>query len=118
MRRALLVVCEALLELTKWCYACSYAVEDVDYDSSNPTPEGGKYNTTLKSIVPLPDKNDPHKTYPDHDYAAGTQVMALYPDTTSFYRAIIQSGPIPLITGTEKGKVSSQSHLCAQEMDS
>lgn len=62
-----------------------------------------KYNTTLKSIIPLPDMRDKTKTYPEHDYPPQTQVMALYPDTTSFYRAIIVSGPE---VNAEKGKVS------------
>lgn len=59
------------------------------------------YNTTIKSIVPLPDPRDRQRTYPDVEFAPGTPVMALYPDTTSFYRAVVQGGPSP-----EKGKVS------------
>lgn len=74
-----------------------YAVEDVD-----PDPEGTEqqlYNTTLKSIVPLPDPRDRERTYPAQSFPIGARVMALYPDTTSFYRAVIISGPAP-----EKGK--------------
>ena len=85
-----------------------YAVEDVDYNPLEPTPEQGKYNATLKSLVPLPDSRTSETraaTYPPQEYAHGTQVMALYPDTTSFYKAFIVSGPesVPAI---DKGKVS------------
>jgi hypothetical protein len=48
----------------------------------------------------LPDIRDRKATYPENDYAKGTQVMALYPDTTSFYSAKIVAGPLH-----DKGKV-------------
>ncbi|GJN91081.1 hypothetical protein Rhopal_004097-T1 [Rhodotorula paludigena] len=80
-----------------------YTVEDVDYDPANPTPEGGKWNTTLKAIIPLPEKGDP-TTYLDYEFSPGTYVLACYPETTSFYRAIIQSGPHPISVGTGKKK--------------
>ncbi|KDE04450.1 hypothetical protein MVLG_05098 [Microbotryum lychnidis-dioicae p1A1 Lamole] len=80
-----------------------YQVEDVDYDVMNPTSDQGKFNTTTKSIIPLPDRMD-NKTYPDHDYTPGQAVLALYPETTSFYRAIVQSGPVPAPGSTGKKK--------------
>ncbi|BGP53231.1 hypothetical protein JCM8202_002558 [Rhodotorula sphaerocarpa] len=80
-----------------------YSVEDVDYDPANPTPEGGKWNTTLKSIIPLPEKGD-ERTYPDYEYPAGSFVLACYPETTSFYRATVESGPHVLTLGTGKKK--------------
>lgn len=58
-----------------------------------------KYNTTLKNIIPLPDRRLPN-SYPEHDFAPGLAVLALYPDTTSFYRATIVSGPHSLNVGT------------------
>lgn len=63
-------------------------------------PPFSVYTATMKSIVPLPDTRDRARTYPDSDIAPGTPVMALFPDTTSFYRAVVQGGPSP-----EKGKV-------------
>ncbi|GAA5838262.1 hypothetical protein JCM5353_005765 [Sporobolomyces roseus] len=81
-----------------------YTVEDVDYDPANPTPEGGKWNTTLKSIIPLPDKSD-ERTYPEHPFPSGTTVLALYPETTSFYKAYIEGGPYAISTGTGKNKI-------------
>ncbi|SCZ89159.1 BZ3500_MvSof-1268-A1-R1_Chr9g10314 [Microbotryum saponariae] len=80
-----------------------YQVEDVDYDVMNPTPDEGKFNTTTKSIIPLPDRMN-NKTYPNHDYTPGQAVLALYPETTSFYRAIVQSGPVPVPGSTGKKK--------------
>lgn len=61
-----------------------------------------RYTTNLKSIIPLPDIKDKARTFPEHDYLAGLHVMALYPDTTAFYRAQIMSGPELIV---EKGKV-------------
>ncbi|GAA5897645.1 hypothetical protein JCM6882_000059 [Rhodosporidiobolus microsporus] len=80
-----------------------YSVEDVDYDPTQPTPDGGKWNTTLKSIIPLPQPGD-RSTYPDYDYPSGTYVLACYPETTSFYRAIVESGPfdVPIAGGKKK----------------
>lgn len=60
-----------------------YVVQDVE-DPSTPT-----FNTTLKAIVPLP---EPPGTLPEKDYPPGAQVMALYPDTSCFYRAIVKGG--------------------------
>ncbi|BGP48782.1 hypothetical protein JCM10450v2_004658 [Rhodotorula kratochvilovae] len=80
-----------------------YTVEDVDYDPANPTPEGGKWNTTIKAIIPLPEKGD-ERTHPDYDFPPGMYVLACYPETTSFYRAVIASGPHAITTGTGKKK--------------
>lgn len=60
-----------------------------------------KWNTTLKSIIPLPDKLD-ERSYPEHPFPAGTSVLALYPETTSFYPAVIDSGPFAIASGTGK----------------
>lgn len=59
------------------------------------------FTTTLKSIIPLPDKHGKFM----YDILQGSAVMALYPDTTSFYRAVIVSGPE--MVQAEKGKVRS-----------
>lgn len=86
-----------------------YHVEDVDYNPQEPTPEQGRYNATLKSLVPLPDSRTAETraaTYPPQEFPPGTQVMALYPDTTSFYKAWVISGPESVASLGEKGKVS------------
>ena len=55
------------------------------------------YKTTLKSILPLPDPDAPagspaHLTvYPE--FSVGSTVMALYPDTSCFYRAEVIATP-------------------------
>lgn len=50
------------------------------------------WNTTLKSIIPLPVKDQP-ETYPPAILPPGTAVLGLYPETTTFYRGKIKSGP-------------------------
>ncbi|WWD18732.1 hypothetical protein CI109_103186 [Kwoniella shandongensis] len=73
-----------------------YEVQDVD--------DGNAYNTTLRSIIPLPDPTSPThlSSHPSNleDFPRDSQVLALYPDTTSFYRATVVSAPIP---GTGNG---------------
>lgn len=68
-----------------------YEVRDVDDEN----PE--TYATTLKSIIPLPDPNAPAGT-PESisvcpEYGKGTIVLALYPDTSCFYRAEVVTPP-------------------------
>lgn len=60
-----------------------YVVQDAE-DDSTPT-----FNTTLKAIVPLPESCD---TLPEKDYKPGSHVLALYPDTSCFYRAVVKGG--------------------------
>lgn len=45
-----------------------------------------------KHLVPLPDPKD-RSTFPATDYAAGSQVMAVYPDTTSLYHGKVVGLP-------------------------
>lgn len=66
------------------------------------------YNTTLRSIIPLPDPNAPTNSashpsaYPI--FPAGATVMALYPDTSCFYRAEVLASPSDMHPA---GRVSS-----------
>ncbi|KAF8134802.1 SGF29 tudor-like domain-containing protein [Mycena galopus ATCC 62051] len=72
------------------------------YEVQDPEPqENGEpglcYNTTLKAIIPLPDPNAPPGS-PSHlssyqEFPPGSTVMALYPDTSCFYRAEVISAP-------------------------
>jgi len=55
------------------------------------------YTTTLKAIIPLPDPTAPPGS-PAHvssyqEFPAGSTVMALYPDTSCFYRAEVIATP-------------------------
>jgi hypothetical protein len=56
------------------------------------------FPASTRQIIPLPDPNDkdkdpkdPTNTFPAQSYSAGTEVMALYPDTTTFYHAKVVS---------------------------
>ncbi|PLW07679.1 hypothetical protein PCASD_22819 [Puccinia coronata f. sp. avenae] len=68
-----------------------YEVEDVDEDGRMGSKQFS-WNTTLKSIIPLPVKDHPD-TYPPAALPPGTTVLGLYPETTTFYRGKIKSGP-------------------------
>ncbi|EPT05212.1 hypothetical protein FOMPIDRAFT_1112120 [Fomitopsis schrenkii] len=72
------------------------------YEVQDPEPQedgqpGQRYNTTLRAIIPLPDPSAPPDSaahlnaYPA--FSAGSTVMALYPDTSCFYRAEVVASP-------------------------
>lgn len=55
------------------------------------------WHTTLRNIIPLPDLNAPPDS-PTHlnayqEFPPGSTVMALYPDTSCFYRAQVIASP-------------------------
>lgn len=65
------------------------------------------WQTTLRNIIPLPDMNVPFNN-PAHlnayqEFPPGSTVMALYPDTSCFYRAQVVASPKDLNGG---GRVS------------
>ncbi|KAL8292126.1 hypothetical protein RQP46_001592 [Phenoliferia psychrophenolica] len=80
-----------------------YQVQDVDFDPNTST-EPATFSANIKSIIPLPDKHGKFI----YDIPVGAAVMALYPDTTSFYRAVIVSGPEMI--QAEKGKKKERSY--------
>jgi len=55
------------------------------------------YNTTLRSIMPLPNPNAPPNSAPHQNaypvFPVGATVMVLYPDTSCFYRAEVLASP-------------------------
>ena len=59
------------------------------------------YNTTLRAIIPLPDPTAPPDSashlnaYPE--FTTGSTVMALYPDTSCFYRAEVIENPRDIV---------------------
>ncbi|KAG2151414.1 SGF29 tudor-like domain-containing protein [Suillus clintonianus] len=72
-----------------------YEVQDVEPQEDG--QPGQCYNTTLRAIIPLPDLSAP-PTNAAHlnayqEFPAGSTVMALYPDTSCFYRAEVISSP-------------------------
>jgi len=72
-----------------------YVVQDVE-PQENGQP-GQKYPTTLRAIIPLPDPSQPPTSaaHPNayQQFPANSTVMALYPDTSCFYRAEVIAPP-------------------------
>ncbi|KAF8158284.1 SGF29 tudor-like domain-containing protein [Crassisporium funariophilum] len=72
-----------------------YEVQDAEpQDDGNP---GAKYIANLKAILPLPDP-EASPGSPTHlscypEFPVGSTVMALYPDTSCFYRAVVIATP-------------------------
>lgn len=72
-----------------------YEVQDAEPQEDG--QPGAFYNATLRTIVPLPDPNAPPNSashpnaYPV--FPVGATVMALYPDTSCFYRAEVLASP-------------------------
>jgi hypothetical protein len=69
-----------------------YMEQTIQYQTSSRC-----YNTTLRAIIPLPDPSA-LATSAAHlnayqEFPAGSTVMALYPDTSCFYRAEVISSP-------------------------
>ncbi|KAL1679099.1 SGF29 tudor-like domain-containing protein [Schizophyllum commune] len=71
-----------------------YIVRDAEPSETGPAVE---YNTTLRGIIPLPDADAPPTSaahlnaYPE--FPRGSAVLALYPDTSCFYRAEVVASP-------------------------
>lgn len=89
-----------------------YEIQDVDTEpSSNPTPgPGGKatpvttsgsvsFRASINSLMQIPESNDKLPDLPK-----GKQVLALYPDTTTFYRGEV-TAPWKAKDGTESVQV-------------
>ncbi|KAH7885387.1 SGF29 tudor-like domain-containing protein [Phlebopus sp. FC_14] len=86
-----------------------YEVQDVEPQEDG--QPGQCYNTTLKAIIPLPDPNAPPNSAAHlnayQEFQAGSTVMALYPDTSCFYRAEVIASPKDL-QPPGRGGVSSK----------
>ncbi|RDB14800.1 SAGA-associated factor 29 [Hypsizygus marmoreus] len=72
-----------------------YEVQDAEPQEDG--QPGLLYNTTLRAIIPLPDPNaapsSPSHVNAYQEFSAGSTVMALYPDTSCFYRAEVIATP-------------------------
>ncbi|KAH9950535.1 SGF29 tudor-like domain-containing protein [Amylocystis lapponica] len=72
------------------------------YEVQDPEPQddgqpGKQYNTTIRSLIPIPDPSAPPDS-PAHpsaypEFSKGAIVLALYPDTSCFYRAEVLASP-------------------------
>ena len=70
-----------------------YEVEDIDYSEEEGKNEKERHHLSRRRIVPLPlFKADPAQN-PDALFQMKQLVLALYPQTTCFYKAIIHSVP-------------------------
>ena len=75
------------------------------------------YNTTLRAIIPLPDPNAPPDSashlnaYPE--FTARSTVMALYPDTSCFYRAEVIESPRDIIAKVRRVRLNTNSPCCS-----
>ncbi|KAG9315887.1 hypothetical protein JVU11DRAFT_3536 [Chiua virens] len=76
-----------------------YEVQDAEPQEDG--QPGQCYNTTLRAIIPLPDPDAPPNSAAHsnayQEFQAGSTVMALYPDTSCFYRAEVIASPKDLM---------------------
>jgi len=88
-----------------------YVVQDAEPQEDG--QPGALYNTTLRSIIPLPDPNAPSNSashqsaYPVFPLSA--TVMALYPDTSCFYRAEVLVSPSDMHPAGRRAAQGAQS---------
>ncbi|KAI0049716.1 hypothetical protein FA95DRAFT_1537721 [Auriscalpium vulgare] len=72
-----------------------YEVQDVEPQEDG--EPGAKFNTTLRAIIPLPDleatPGSASHLSAYQEFASGSTVLALYPDTSCFYRAEVLASP-------------------------
>ncbi|PVF97192.1 hypothetical protein CPB86DRAFT_735426 [Serendipita vermifera] len=71
-----------------------YIVQDIEGEDGQDPPV---YTTTIRSLIPLPVINvspsDPSHISNYPEYKSGSTVLALFPDTTSFYKAVVVATP-------------------------
>ncbi|XP_006462666.1 hypothetical protein AGABI2DRAFT_193774 [Agaricus bisporus var. bisporus H97] len=81
--------------VTKYISSTKYEVQDAEPQEDG--QPGVTYTTHIKSIIPLPDPNagpgSPEHVNSYQEFPAGCTVMALYPDTSCFYRAEVIATP-------------------------
>lgn len=68
-------------------YTFKYEVEDIDDE------EKLKHQIHRKKVVPLPTMRANPETNPEAMFATGTPVLALYPQTSCFYRGVVHELP-------------------------
>ncbi|KAG8836472.1 hypothetical protein FRC18_011319 [Serendipita sp. 400] len=86
-----------------------YIVQDVESE----TGELPQYTTTIHSLIPLPiadvPSSDPNHLDAYPEYKAGSTVLALFPDTTSFYKAAVIASPKDILaSGTRSAPAAAK----------
>lgn len=66
----------------------TYEVDDIDEEQKD------RHVLAKVSVVPLPTMRANPETDPEALFQKGTLVLALYPQTTCFYRAVVQTPPV------------------------
>ena len=62
-------------------------MDDIDEEQKD------RHTLSRRRVIPLPTKRACPETNPDALYAPGTTVMAIYPQTTCFYKGVIKEQP-------------------------
>ena len=69
-----------------------YVILDLDADSSGDPTTSKQHTVPAKSVMPLP-TSEPLAYTPYNEFQRGITVLAMYPDTTCFYRAFVHTPP-------------------------
>ena len=64
-----------------------YEVDDIDEEQKD------RHTLSKRKVIPLPTMRACPETNPEALYAPGTTVMAIYPQTTCFYKGVIKEQP-------------------------
>ncbi|XP_040574722.1 SAGA-associated factor 29 [Lepeophtheirus salmonis] len=64
-----------------------YEVDDIDEEQKD------RHSLSRRKVIPLPTQRASPETNPEALYPPGTTVMAIYPQTTCFYKGVIKEQP-------------------------
>jgi len=67
--------------------SAKYEVDDIDEEQKD------RHNLSRRRVIPLPTMRANPETNPEALYGPGTTVMAIYPQTTCFYKGVIKEPP-------------------------
>ena len=67
--------------------SAKYEVDDIDEEQKD------RHNLSRRRVIPLPTMRASPETNPEALYCGGTTVMAIYPQTTCFYKGVIKEQP-------------------------
>ncbi len=77
-----------LAEVVSYNHSASkYEVDDIDEEQKD------RHNLSRRRVIPLPTMRANPETNPEALYVQGTVVMAIYPQTTCFYKGVIKEQP-------------------------